>query len=68
MKAIDIYNSITLRESQILASRMMGDTLEKLGKEYGVTRERIGEIELKAFRKIVKAIMFASLDEYINKD
>jgi len=31
-------------------------TLEEIGKEYGVTRERIRQIEQKALQKLIKSV------------
>jgi len=53
----DILVDLTAREQKILAMRFgLGDgithTLEEVGKEFGVTRERIRQIEAKALEKI----------------
>ncbi|AGS07052.1 RNA polymerase sigma factor RpoD [Candidatus Profftella armatura] len=53
----DILNSLTPRESKVLRMRfgieMSSDhTLEEVGKQFDVTRERIRQIEAKALRKL----------------
>jgi hypothetical protein len=51
-----IYNvlaTLTEREQWVLTSRFQRKlTLEQCGKEYGITRERIRQIEAKAIRKL----------------
>ena len=41
-------------------------TLEEIGKKYGVTRERIRQIEKKALEKIKKSKQIIEIEEYIN--
>ena len=53
----EILNDLTPKEQKILQMRFgLGDgivhTLEEVGKEFGVTRERIRQIEAKALEKI----------------
>ncbi len=53
----DVLNDLTFKEKKILEMRNgIGDgvycTLEEVGKEFGVTRERIRQIEAKAHEKI----------------
>uniref|UniRef100_UPI000E5A6884 sigma-70 family RNA polymerase sigma factor n=1 Tax=Caldimonas tepidiphila TaxID=2315841 RepID=UPI000E5A6884 len=53
----EILDSLTPREAKVLRMRygidMSGDhTLEEVGKQFDVTRERIRQIEAKALRKI----------------
>jgi RNA polymerase sigma-32 factor len=47
------------RERQIFEARRLADeprTLEELADEYGVSRERIRQIEVRAFEKVTKAV------------
>ena len=53
----EVLNSLTERESRVLKLRFgLEDgrtrTLEEVGREFGVTRERIRQIEAKAIRKL----------------
>ena len=54
---MDVLNSLTPREAKVLRLRYGLDdgkarTLEEVGKEFSVTRERIRQIEAKALRKL----------------
>jgi RNA polymerase sigma-32 factor len=47
------------RERHIISERRLKDepaTLEDLSKEYGVSRERVRQIEVRAFEKLQKAM------------
>ncbi len=53
----DVLDSLTLRERRVLQLRFgledgRSRTLEEVGQEFGVTRERIRQIEAKALRKL----------------
>ena len=53
----EVLNSLTPREEKVLRLRFgledgRGRTLEEVGKEFSVTRERIRQIEAKALRKL----------------
>ena len=53
----DILDSLTQREAKVLRMRFGIDmntdhTLEEVGKQFDVTRERIRQIEAKALRKL----------------
>ena len=53
------------RERHILTERRLKDdptTLEELAEHYGVSRERVRQIEVRAFEKLQKAIQAAALD------
>ena len=54
---IDVLDTLTPREEKVLRLRFGLDdgrarTLEEVGKEFNVTRERIRQIEAKALRKL----------------
>ena len=54
---MDVLNTLTTREEKVLRLRFGIDdghqrTLEEVGKEFNVTRERIRQIEAKALRKL----------------
>jgi len=53
----EVLDTLTDRESRVLQLRFgledgRSRTLEEVGKEFGVTRERIRQIEAKALRKL----------------
>ena len=59
------------RERKILIARRLQEeasTLENLSKEHGVSRERIRQIEMRAFQKLQKAIRSASVNERIQSE
>jgi RNA polymerase primary sigma factor len=54
---LNVLNTLTPREEKVLRLRYGVDdgrprTLEEVGKEFNVTRERIRQIEAKALRKL----------------
>jgi RNA polymerase sigma-32 factor len=54
------------RERHILTERRLRDdptTLETLASEYGVSRERVRQIEVRAFEKLQKAMRAAALEQ-----
>ena len=54
------------RERHILTERRLRDnptTLEDLSQEYGISRERVRQIEVRAFEKLQKAIRNAAIEE-----
>lgn len=59
------------RERKILAARRLQEdvvTLEDLSQEYGISRERVRQIEVRAFEKLQKAIKTAAIEERIGRD
>jgi RNA polymerase sigma-32 factor len=55
--------ALNAREQHILVERRLKDepkTLEELCKVYGVSRERVRQIEVRAFEKLQKAMIAAS--------
>jgi RNA polymerase sigma-32 factor len=56
-------NTLTDRERQIFEARRLRDepaTLEDLSVEFGVSRERIRQIEVRAFEKVQRAVQKAN--------
>ncbi len=47
-----ILKTLTPREEKILRMRSNGKTLEEIAQEFGLTRERIRQIEVKALKKL----------------
>ena len=67
----DILDSLQDRERRVLSLRFGLDdgvsrTLEEVGKEFGVTRERIRQIEAKALKKLKEKSAQQKLDDYID--
>src|SRR5262249_6378557 len=59
---------LTERERNILTARRLRDepvTLEDLSQRYGISRERVRQIEVRAFEKLQKAIRSAALDRQL---
>ena len=59
----DSINILTSREKEILTARRLSDeiaTLEDLSKKYKISRERVRQIETKAFEKLQKAMLNAA--------
>ena len=56
-------NILNSREREILTARRLSEnmsTLEDLSKKYKVSRERIRQIEIKAFEKLQKSMLNSS--------
>lgn len=67
----EVLHLLTPREQKILRLRFGLDgewahTLEEVGKEFGVTRERIRQIEAKALTKLKKSKDSKRLKDYLN--
>ena len=66
----DVLSSLTLRERRVLQLRFgledgRSRTLEEVGREFGVTRERIRQIEAKALRKLRHPSRSKRLRDYL---
>lgn len=69
----DILNTLQDRERRVLALRFgledgVSRTLEEVGREFGVTRERIRQIEAKALKKLKEKSLQHRLEDYIALD
>ncbi|MDR2066380.1 MAG: sigma-70 family RNA polymerase sigma factor [Endomicrobium sp.] len=67
-----VLNTLTPREAQIISLRYgvgvgYPSTLEEVGKKFGVTRERVRQIESKAIRKLRHPSRSKSLREYLDQ-
>jgi RNA polymerase primary sigma factor len=67
----EVLKTLSDRESKVLMMRFGLDenssakTLEEVGKEFGVTRERIRQIEAKALRKLKHPVRRKKLKDYL---
>ncbi|MBR5917421.1 MAG: sigma-70 family RNA polymerase sigma factor, partial [Lachnospiraceae bacterium] len=66
----EVLGTLTEREERVLRLRFGFDdgkarTLEEVGKEFNVTRERIRQIEAKALRKLRQRSRSGKLRDYI---
>jgi len=58
----DAMGALNERERQIIQERRLSEdprTLEELGNEYGISRERVRQIENRAFEKLQQAVKAA---------
>ena len=67
-----MLNSLTKRERKVLQLRFgledgRSRTLEEVGREFGVTRERIRQIETKALRKLRHPSRSKKLKDYMDQ-
>jgi len=66
----DAMKVLNERERSILAARRLQDnpqTLEDLSQEYGISRERVRQIEVRAFEKLQKAMKSAAIGGRIER-
>ena len=66
-----ILDTLQDREKRVLSLRFgledgVSRTLEEVGKEFGVTRERIRQIEAKALKKLKEKSTQQQLEDYID--
>ncbi|MES3029238.1 MAG: RNA polymerase sigma factor RpoH [Pseudomonadota bacterium] len=62
----DAMTELTDRERHILTERRLKDnptTLEELAAQYGVSRERVRQIEVRAFEKLQKSMQAAAVEK-----
>jgi RNA polymerase primary sigma factor len=67
----EVLHELQDRERRVLALRFgledgINRTLEEVGKEFGVTRERIRQIEAKALRKLKEKSLEKQLNDYLS--
>ena len=67
----EVLHTLTPREEKVIRLRFgledgQAHTLEEVGKEFNVTRERIRQIEVKALRKIKRPNMSKNLVDYMD--
>jgi len=65
---VDAMKTLKERERRILCARRLQDdplTLEDLSKEYGISRERVRQIEVRAFEKLQNAMNSAATNPQI---
>jgi RNA polymerase sigma-32 factor len=65
----EAMTELTDRERHILTERRLRDdptTLEELASQYGVSRERVRQIEVRAFEKLQKAMRTASSERHLD--
>jgi RNA polymerase sigma-32 factor len=68
---VDAMKVLNERERKILAARRLEEnpkTLEDLSQEYGISRERVRQIEVRAFEKLQKAMKSAEVGGRIQRD
>ena len=72
-KLDEVLNTLTPSERAVLRLRFGLDdgkarTLEEVGKEFDVTRERVRQIEAKAIRKLRHPLRSKSLKDYLDSE
>jgi RNA polymerase sigma-32 factor len=62
-------DGLSSRERHIISERRLREapaTLQILSEQYGISRERVRQIEVRAFEKIRKSVKNAVIDRHIN--
>jgi len=65
---VEAMQSLNERERHILTQRRLIDepeTLEELSQEYGISRERVRQIEVRAFEKLSRAMHALATDKWL---
>jgi RNA polymerase sigma-32 factor len=65
---VSAMSVLTDREKHILAERRLTDepkTLEELSEQYGISRERVRQIEVRAFEKLQKAMIQSATEKML---
>jgi len=65
----DAMSGLNKREQQILRERRLQDqptTLEDLSKVYGISRERVRQIEVRAFEKLQISMKAAAVEQRLD--
>lgn len=68
---LEAMEILTDRERKILAARRLQEdpqTLEELSQEFGISRERVRQIEVRAFEKLQKAMKSAAMNGRIERE
>ncbi|HEB79080.1 MAG TPA: RNA polymerase sigma factor RpoH [Rhodospirillales bacterium] len=63
---VNAMEGLSERESHIFSARRLEDsplTLDNLSQHYGISRERVRQIEVKAFEKVQKSVKNAALNQ-----
>jgi RNA polymerase sigma-32 factor len=66
---MDAMTGLNEREQRIITQRRLSDepmTLEKLSKDFNISRERVRQIEVRAFAKLQKAVRKAAFDKKLS--
>ena len=72
MNSMEVLDTLTEREQKVLRLRFGLDdgrprTLEEVGRQFNVTRERIRQIEAKALRKLRHPSRSKKLKDYLDE-
>lgn len=65
---MEVINSLTRRETEVMTRRLNGETLEEIAKQYDFTRERIRQIVEKSYEKLFVKNKHADIIDYVKED